>query len=234
MDYYFIKSEKWNYLEEKLTAFLMNPEKPLVIWISGPACMGKSSLAIELCHILGIRNYISTDLLRIVLAENIDKPNIFTYQSHECWQLLGDFSEHNLIKGFKMQSLQICSKLQSLYQDIIKHRKNTIIEGIHLLPEAFRQYNTQYSDLKMISICLTSDFNFFSKELLKNRTVSTYRHLEYSQYNEDRMEKFHMFFEMWNAEFPEANIKPIINTTSQEKLTEKVLQKILDELTVSV
>lgn len=54
MDYYFIKSEKWNYLEEKLTAFLMNPEKPLVIWISGPACMGKSSLAIELCHILGI------------------------------------------------------------------------------------------------------------------------------------------------------------------------------------
>lgn len=234
MDYYFIKSKKWKYLEDKLAPFLMNPEKPLVIWISGPACMGKSSLAIELCHILGIRNYISTDLLRIVLAENIDKPNIFNYLSHECWQLLGDYSEYNLIKGFKMQSLEICSKLESLYQDIIKHRKNTIIEGVHLFPEAFRQYNAQYPDLQMIFICLTSDFDFFSKDLLKNRTVSTYRHRAYSQYSEDRINKFRLFFEMWNTELFKANIEPIINTASQEKLIEKVLQRILDELTASV
>lgn len=170
MDYYFIKSEKWNYLEEKLTAFLMNPEKPLVIWISGPACMGKSSLAIELCHILGIRNYISTDLLRIVLAENIDKPNIFTYQSHECWQLLGDFSEHNLIKGFKMQSLQICSKLQSLYQDIIKHRKNTIIEEINELLYTFKNefVNIENKNLKEETLLENDSF----KKIADDKTDS--------------------------------------------------------------
>jgi len=229
-DYYFIEPQNWEIKLKRLITYLKNPDKPIVIFVSGPAGIGKSSVSVELCQLLGIRNYICTDTLRILLAsQEVEKP-LLEYFSHECWKYLGEFSKENLIKGFHKQSEFICDGVDWILKDALRHKKNTLIEGIHLLPSIILKRSSVFNDLSMVFVYITSDFQFFKTKLLPNRVVSTYRHRKITDYDEDRLAKFEIFHNMWKDELYKYGIRAIDNSSSPEILVEKIINLLIDEI----
>lgn len=229
-EYFFTISSNWENRVKQMIPYLRQLDKPIIIFLSGPAGMGKSSVSIELCHLLGIRNYICTDILRIILAsKEIERP-LLQYFSHECWKYYGVYSEDNLVNGFRKQSEIICDSVDLILRDALRHKKNTIIEGIHLLPSLILKRKNIFSDLKMVFIYITADYNYFKDKLLPNRVVSTYRHLSLSDYDEERMSRFKIFQEMWQDELDRFGIKSIANSSSPEMLINKIFNQLISEM----
>jgi 2-phosphoglycerate kinase len=228
--YFFIEPNNWNDKIDSLTTYLINPENPIIIFISGAAGLGKSSVSMELCHLLGIRNLICTDTLRYILASKEEGKPLLRYFSHECWKYYDEHTENNMISGFRKQSKLICDAVDNVLQDAYRHKKNTIIEGIHILPSIMLKKQESFPDLKMVFIYLTTDFDYFKNVLLPNRTVSSYRHLTIDGYDCERLSRFLVFHKMWIDEFESNNIKPIRNCSSPENLTENILQRLIEEI----
>jgi 2-phosphoglycerate kinase len=198
--YYFIKPKEWNDEISLIADHLINNEsyRPVLIIIGGPTGVGKSSLSIKLCELLGIRNYICTDTIRSIIA-NQDTTSVMNYFSHDCWKKFGKFSRRNLLSAFYEQSEIMCNQVKILSEDAFRHKKNTIIEGIHLLPSILKKSLVEYTDLKIINFVITTEFDFFTKTLLHNRVISTYRHRSYENYK-NRLTIFKYYFELWKSE----------------------------------
>lgn len=229
-DYFFLTSYGWRNKINKLLPYLQDPQKPLVILISGAACLGKSSVTTELCHLLGIRNNVSTDTIRKVLAINEKDKPLLSYFSHECWKHFNEYSEENLIHGLHKQSEFVCDAIDVLLKDASRNKLNTIIEGIHLLPSIILQKYRKLDDINFAFIYITADFEFFRNVLLPNRSVSTYRNLSLTEYDDERLSRFKTFRKMWEDEFKQCNISPIINNSSPEDLLGKILNCLVEQL----
>lgn len=225
--YFFQISNNWEDKVEKIIPYLQNPDKPLIIFLSGPTGVGKSSISIELCHFLGIRNNICTDILRILLAS---KNPILQYFSHECWKQYGKYTEENMINGFRKQSEIVCDGIDFILKDAMRHKKNTVIEGIHLLPSFVLKKQDIFAELRMIFIYIMTDFEFFNNVLLPNRVVSTYRHRKLSDYDEERLLKYRIFNNMWKYELEKYDIEAVFNFFSPENLMTEIFNKIIFEL----
>lgn len=229
-NYFFERSENYESEIQQLLPYLQNADNPIVIFISGPTSIGKSSISIELCHLLGIRNYVCTDTLRILLSSiSADSP-LLQYFSHECWKYYGKFTENNLFAAFHEQSEIICDNVDLILKDALRHRKNTIIEGIHLLPSIILKRRDSFPELKILYLFMTTDFEFLKNELLPNRVVSTYRHRAYSDYDEERLARYEILQEMWKREMIEYNVSFIKNTSSPDIVMKKIFQRLLKDI----
>jgi len=124
----------------------------------------------------------------------------------------------------------VCESVTAVLQDAHRHKKNTLIEGIHLLPSIVLKKREEFPELKMVFIYLSSDFSYFTDVLLPNRTVSSYRHLSIEGYDYERILRFMVFHKMWAEEFNKNNIQYIKNCSSPEDLVEKILNQVIAEI----
>jgi 2-phosphoglycerate kinase len=225
--YFFIEPIHWREKILSITKFLIDEKenKPLILFVGGPTGVGKSSVSIKLADLLGIRNLICTDTIRSILAVN-NKESILKYFSHESWKFYGEFTKENLYKGFKLQSKLVNDSIDILLEDSIRHKKNTIIEGIHLLPSIVENKKEKFSGLNIINISIVTQFDFFINKLLPNRIVSTYRHRKNSDYNE-RLLIYNYFFELWNDEIEVNKSHYVQNEKEPFELVESLLNKLI-------
>lgn len=120
-----------------------------VIMIGGGAGTGKSTLAWQLAHSFGVRNVISTDMIRQVLRDSGHAPDVLTKETWEAWRCVGDEKNaETLYAGLQAQSEMICQTLVSLAKYALSKGMCTIIEGIHILP------NLDLRSLKSDSRCI--------------------------------------------------------------------------------
>ncbi|MBQ9313967.1 MAG: hypothetical protein IJ220_03040 [Clostridia bacterium] len=135
-----------------------------------------------------------------------------------------------MVKGFRKQSQIICNKINVLINDAHYHKKNTLIEGIHLLPSLFSRKESEYENLKFVYIYITTSFQFFKNTLLPNRVISTYRHRKIDEYDIERLNRFRVFKEMWDSELTEYGITPIYNNSTPQVLLSRILELIVTNL----
>jgi len=229
-DYFFLMPHEWESKIDVLLPHLTRPDQPIILFVSGSASTGKSSVSIELCHLLGIRNYISTDTLRYVLASKENGKPLLQYFSHECWKYYNEYSEQNMILGFRKQSELVCDAVDVMLQDASRHKKNTIIEGIHLLPSIILRRKEDFPELKMVFIFLTTDYDHFVNVLLPNRVASSYRHRTLSEYDQNRLSRFLSFQKMWATELEEYGVSYIKNCLLPSELIGKILDQLIMEI----
>ena len=114
-------------------------DRPLVILIGGATGAGKSSLAVELAHRLGIAHVISTDIIREIMRAMLSEtlmPSIYR-SSYTAWQApvppAAEGADPALV-AFEEQCMRVKVGMSALIHRAQKENHHLIINGVHIVP----------------------------------------------------------------------------------------------------
>lgn len=115
-------------------------DRPLVLLFGGAAGVGKSSLALEVAHRLGIGRVLSTDsirqIMRITLSQDL-VPALHA-SSFDAWRALsGDGStatEAEVIEGFRAQASTVAVGVRASIERALSENTSLILDGVSIVP----------------------------------------------------------------------------------------------------
>jgi len=135
---------------------LKNPARPLIILMGGTAGVGKSTIAVELAHRLGITRVISTDsvreVMRIMFSPEL-MPTIHksSFDAWEAYDLPTGVQEDIVISAFMAQAMRIAAGVYALMDRALNEKISTIIDGVHIVPGYInREYSQRALVCKMV------------------------------------------------------------------------------------
>ncbi len=114
-------------------------DRPLIVLVGGTTGVGKSTIATELAHRLGITRISSTDSIREVMRGIFSKdlmPAVYE-SAFNAWKGLRvpvPEGANPVIVGFREQTAVVSSGVMSLIERAIIEGTSMVIEGIHLVP----------------------------------------------------------------------------------------------------
>ncbi len=114
-------------------------DTPLIILIGGTTGVGKSTIAAEVAHRLGITRFVSTDSIREVMR-GIFTPELMPAiheSAFDAWRGLRVPVPHGanpVIIGFREQTAAVATGVRSLIERSVKEGVSLVIEGVHLVP----------------------------------------------------------------------------------------------------
>ncbi|MBS3957721.1 MAG: hypothetical protein KGZ40_09395 [Clostridiales bacterium] len=114
-------------------------DTPLIVLIGGTTGVGKSTIAAEVAHRLGITRFVSTDSIREVMR------GIFTEElmpaihmsAFDAWRSLRvpvPPGADPVIIGFREQTAVVTTGVTSLIERSVKEGVSLVVEGVHLVP----------------------------------------------------------------------------------------------------
>ncbi|WP_457567914.1 ATP cone domain-containing protein [Desulfurobacterium sp.] len=164
---------------------LKNLKKPIIILISGATGVGKSKLAAELTTIFDINRMVSTDSVREVMRKMISRDlvpsiHVSSYEAGKVIYRFGEMSrEEKIIYGYLDQSEKVLTGVQAIIDRAIKENVSLIVEGIHLIPGAFKE-SKEIRKAHIVPILLTTldedihKSRFKTREKVSQRTSKKY------------------------------------------------------------
>jgi 2-phosphoglycerate kinase len=114
-------------------------DRPLIVLVGGTTGVGKSTVATEVAHRLGITRISSTDSIREVMRGIFSKdlmPAVYE-SAFNAWKGLRvpvPQGANPVIVGFREQTAIVSSGVKSLIERAILEGTSMVIEGIHLVP----------------------------------------------------------------------------------------------------
>jgi 2-phosphoglycerate kinase len=120
-----------------------NSKRPLILLIGGTVASGKSTVATQIAHLLGIVRIQSTDMLREVMRMMIPErllPVLHT-SSFIAWQRLplsdreGRDFDQLVAEGYRSQAELLAVPCEAVLQRAVEERVPIIMEGVHVHPE---------------------------------------------------------------------------------------------------
>lgn len=140
---------------------LRKPNRPLVILVGGATGSGKSTVAVELAHRLGIARTITTDsvrqIMRLMLSPGL-VPSIHC-SSYEAWDDEhegGEPTRDEVVQAFRQQASKVMVGVRALIQRAVNENDSIIVDGVHLVPGRIR--SEEYPEALMVGLVVaTSD-----------------------------------------------------------------------------
>jgi 2-phosphoglycerate kinase len=117
---------------------LKNLEWPVILLIGGAPGTGKSTIATEVAHRLGITRIVSSDVVRQVMRGVVAAdvlPQIHT-SSFDAGRLVPDDTGDPTITGFWQQAETVQSGLRNVIARAVQERFPLVLEGVHVVPGA--------------------------------------------------------------------------------------------------
>jgi len=115
------------------------PERPVIVLLGGTAGVGKSSLALEVAHRLGIGRVFSSDsirqIMRIMLSPEL-VPAIHA-SSYDAWRMLPPESldeDDRVIDGFRAQAATVAVGVRASIDRAISENASLVLEGVSVVP----------------------------------------------------------------------------------------------------
>lgn len=114
-------------------------EDPLIILIGGASGIGTSSISFELASKLGIKNMLSTDMIREVMRKVVSKemtPTLFesSYTAYEALRTPAPPEFDKVLLGFKDHVETVSVGVNGVVERAIKEGISIVIEGVHIVP----------------------------------------------------------------------------------------------------
>ena len=117
---------------------LQDLDLPLIVLVGGTTGTGKSTVATEVAHRLGITRVTSTDFVRQTIRAffSADFMPTIHYSSFEAWKGLRDPDQapDPVIAGFLEQTRNVMVGIAASIERAIEEGWSTVLEGIHLVP----------------------------------------------------------------------------------------------------
>lgn len=116
-----------------------DPDRPVILLLGGATGVGKTSLALEVAHRLGIGRVLSTDairqVMRIMLSPEL-MPAIHTssYQAHRQEGFEPTPGADPVVEAFAAQASVISVGAQAMIDRAIEENSSLVLDGISLLP----------------------------------------------------------------------------------------------------
>lgn len=135
-------------------------DRPLIVLIGGTTGVGKSTIATEVAHRLGITRISSTDSIREVMRGIFSKdlmPAIYE-SAFNAWRGLRvpvPEGANPVIVGFREQSAVVASGVKSLIDRAMIEGQSMIIEGVHLVPGYLDA--RQFSGARVVQLVIAVD-----------------------------------------------------------------------------
>jgi 2-phosphoglycerate kinase len=151
---------------------LKDPAIPLIILLGGTAGTGKSTLAVELAHRLGITRVISTDsvreVMRIMFSPEL-MPTIHksSFNAWQVYDLPRSVRDDIVIAAFLEQTLRVTAGIYALMDRALNERLSTIIDGVHVVPGLIKR---DYGEKAMVcQMVITTEDEAIHRERFKIR-----------------------------------------------------------------
>jgi 2-phosphoglycerate kinase len=115
-----------------------DPDRPVIVMLGGAAGVGKTSLALEVAHRLGIGRVLSSDsvrqIMRIMLSEDL-APSIHG-SSYDAWKHFPPESlgEDPVIEGFRAQAATVSVGIRASIDRAISENASLVLDGVSLVP----------------------------------------------------------------------------------------------------
>ena len=135
-------------------------ERPLVVLIGGTTGVGKSTIATEVAHRLGINRISSTDSIREVMRAIFTKdlmPAIYE-SAFSAWRGLRvpvPQGANPVVVGFREQSAVVNTGVKALIDRAVLEGISMVIEGVHLVPGYLDP--RQFHDVRVVQLVVGVD-----------------------------------------------------------------------------
>ena len=115
-----------------------SPDKPILILFGGATGTGKSSLATEVAHRLGIKKILSTDTVRQIMrmmfsAELLPSIHCSSYEAWKDRNVL-HLSKSRIVEAFEEQAAKVCAGVKAMILRSVEENISLVIDGVHLVP----------------------------------------------------------------------------------------------------
>ncbi|RAP47553.1 MAG: 2-phosphoglycerate kinase [Methanosphaera sp. rholeuAM6] len=149
---------------------------PLIILIGGASGIGTSSISFELASRLGIKNLLSTDMIREVMRKMVSKelcPTLFesSYTAEEALKTPAPPEFDKTLLGFKDHVETVNVGLTGVIERSMKEGISIVIEGVHIVPGFIDEELLNHSNVYLFVLALSDE------EIHKGRFYSRCRQL---------------------------------------------------------
>ena len=151
-------------------------KEPLIILIGGASGVGTSSIAFELANRLGIRNMISTDMIREVMRKIVSKellPTLYesSYTAFRSLRVPTPPESDEVLIGFRDHVDTVSVGVDAVIERALKEGISIVIEGVHIVPGFIKEELVNKSNVSMFVLTLQDE------EIHKGRFYSRCRQM---------------------------------------------------------
>ena len=147
------KYERWRTVRKS--------EEPLIILIGGASGVGTSSMAFELANRLGLKNIISTDMIREVMRKIISKElnPVIHKSSFDAYESIRTpaIRVDAIIEGFISHVDVVNVGIEAIIERSIKEGISIIVEGVHVVPGFIREDLLNQGNVMMFTLIVEDE-----------------------------------------------------------------------------
>ncbi len=151
-------------------------DEPLIVLIGGASGVGTSSIAFEVANRLGIRNMISTDMIREVMRKIVSKellPTIYesSYTAYRSLRIPPPPEFDEVLIGFRDHVDTVSIGVEAVIERSLKEGISIVIEGVHIVPGFISEDLVKRHNVNMFVLTLQDE------EIHKGRFYSRCRQM---------------------------------------------------------
>lgn len=213
----------------KRLSSLRKSNEPLIILIGGASGVGTSSMAFELANRLGLKNIISTDMIREVMRKIISKElnPVIHKSSFDAYESIRTpaIRVDTTIEGFISHVDVVNVGIEAIVERSIKEGISIIIEGVHVVPGFIREDLINKGNIIMLTLIVEDE------EMHKQRFYSRCRQPWVKRSLDHYMDNFDTIRKTQDFLISQANIHNscVINNVDYKQTIDLMVNDIIKE-----
>jgi 2-phosphoglycerate kinase len=205
-------------------------QDPLIILIGGSSGVGTSSIAFEIANRLGIKNMISTDMIREVMRKIVSKElsPVIHESSFTAYKGLRSTPIQNvdpILAGFIHHVDTVCVGIEAVIERALKEGISIIIEGVHIVPGFIKKELIEKNNVVLFTLMVSDEEIHKGRFYSRSRQLWSRRPLQLYLDNFDSIRKTQNYFINQGSLFNSKIIDNIDVTTTSDIMSDYIVEK---------